>query len=58
MDWGNGILYDEDKTWEQYRQMVADGILKPEIALAWRFDLPFETAEQVAAIRQKYMQVD
>ena len=58
VDWGNGILYDEEATWESYMGMVQAGILKPEIALAWRFDLPFETAEQVAAIRQKYMQVD
>ncbi len=55
VDWGNGILYDEDKTWELYQQMVEKGLLKPEIALGWRFDLPWETREQRAYIRQLYM---
>jgi A118 family predicted phage portal protein len=55
IDWGNGILYDEEATWESYMGMVQAGILKPEIALAWRFDLPYKTAEQIAAIREEYM---
>ena len=55
MDWGNGILYDEDKTWEEYKAMVASGLLKPEIALGWRFNMPADTEAELAAIRQKYM---
>ena len=55
IDWGNGELYDQDKLWEGYRQMVADGLLKPEIALGWRFGMPADTPEQRAAIRAKYM---
>lgn len=55
VDWGNGVLYDEDAQWEAYRLMVADGLLKPEIALAWRFNLPMQTPEDLAAIRTKYM---
>lgn len=55
IDWGNGVLYDEDKTWETYRIMVENGLLKPEIALGWRFNLPTETEEDLAAIRQKLM---
>lgn len=55
IDWGNGTLYDEDKRWESYVQMVDKGLLKPEIALGWRFDLPAETEEDLAAIRQKLM---
>ena len=55
IDWGNGELYDQDKLWEGYRQMVADGLLKPEIALGWRFGMPADTPEQRAAIREKYM---
>lgn len=55
IDWGNGVLYDEDKLWADYQKMVADGLLRPEIALGWRFDLPAETEEQRAAIRQKLM---
>ena len=55
VDWGNSTLYDEDKTWEQYRQMVTDGLIAPEVALGWRFDLPADTAEQRLVIRKRYM---
>ena len=55
VDWGNGVLYDEDKTWEAYMAMVAAGLLKPEIALGWRFNMPAETPEQQAVIREKLM---
>lgn len=55
IDWGNGVLYDEEKTWADYQKMVAAGLLKPEIALGWRFNLPTETPEQLAVIREKYM---
>lgn len=57
VDWGNGILYDEDKTWEAYQKMVADGLLKPEIALGWRFNMPAESAEDLQKIRSRYMPV-
>lgn len=55
VDWGNGVLYDEDQTWATYQQMVDKGLLRPEIALGWRFDLPWETEEQRAYIRKLYM---
>lgn len=55
IDWGNGILFDEDKTWDDYKAMVAAGLLKPEIALGWRFGMPTETPEDLAKIREKYM---
>lgn len=55
VDWGNGILYDEDKTWTEYKEMVAAGLLKPEIALGWRFNMPTETEADLAKIRKKYM---
>lgn len=55
IDWGNGTLYDEDKTWQDYRQMVLDGMLKPEIALGWRFNLPTQSQQQRTAIREKLM---
>lgn len=55
IDWGNSTLYDEDKTWEQYRQMVADGLLAPEVALGWRFGLPSGSEEERMAIRKRYM---
>lgn len=55
VDWGNGVLYDEDKKWEQYLQMVDEGLLRPEIALGWRFNLPAKTPEQRDAIRRDWM---
>lgn len=55
IDWGNGVLYDEDKTWADYLDMVGRGLLKPEIALGWRFGMPTKTEEDLAAIRAKYM---
>lgn len=55
IDWGNGILYDEDKTWADYMAMVAAGMIRPEIALAWKFNLPWETPDDLAKIREKYM---
>ena len=55
IDWGNGILYDEDKTWADYLNMVSSGLLKPEIALGWRFGMPTETDADLAKIRKKYM---
>lgn len=55
VDWGNGILYDEDKTWADYKAMVASGLLQPEIALGWRFGLPCETEAEKRKIRQKFM---
>lgn len=58
IDWGNGILYDENKAWEDYKSMVSSGLLKPEIALGWRFGMPTETEEDLGAIRKKYMPVD
>lgn len=55
VDWGNGVLYDEDKLWQQYTEMVGRGLLAPEVALGWRFNMPAETLEERTAIRQKYM---
>ena len=55
IDWGNGVLYDEDKLWQTYREMVRDGLLRPEIALGWRFDLPVQTEEDLQSIRAKLM---
>lgn len=55
INWGNGVLYDEEKTWEDYKAMVAAGLLKPEIAVGWRFNMPTETEADLATVRQKYM---
>lgn len=55
IDWGNGVLYDEEKTWTDYKAMVASGMLKPEIAVGWYFGMPTDTEAQLNKIRAKYM---
>lgn len=55
IDWGNGVLYDEDKTWLEYKEMVSLGLLKPEIAIGWRFNLPTDTPHDLEIVRAKYM---
>lgn len=52
IDWGNGTLYDQEKTWADYKEMVERGLLKPEVALAWRFGM---TGESESAVRKKLM---
>lgn len=58
VSWGNGILYDEDQVWADYKALVAANMLKPEIALGWYFDMPVETERDLAKIREKYMPVE
>ena len=55
VDWGNSTLYDEDKIWEEYRQMVSMGLIAPEVALGWRFNLPSTTEAERQVIRERYM---
>ena len=55
IDWGDGVLYDRARLWEEQRQMVAEGLLRPELALAWYFDLPHGSEEELAAIRRQFM---
>lgn len=55
IDWGNGVLYDENQTWTDYKSMVSAGMLKPEIAVGWYFGMPTDTPEDLAAIRERYM---
>ena len=55
VEWGNGVLYDKDKAWAEAVQMVSAGMLRPEIALAWKYGLPWESEKDLEEIRQKYM---
>lgn len=55
VDWGNGVLYDEEKLWQDYKDMVARGLLRPEVALGWRFNMPADTEAECRAIREKFM---
>ena len=55
MDWGDGVLFDRTRTWNEYMSMVTSGLLRPELALAWYFDLPHADAAQLAKIRKELM---
>lgn len=55
VDWGDGVLFDRTRTWNEYTRMVSDGLLRPELALAWYFDLPHESEADLAAIRSRYL---
>lgn len=56
IDWGDGVLYNRDKSWQEISGMVQAGLIKPEIAIAWYYSVPFPQSEQdLAGIRAKYM---
>lgn len=55
LDYGDGVLYNRDKTWNEYCTMVQMGLIKPEIAVAWYFELPWDTPEAIQNIRDNYM---
>ena len=44
-----------DQEWTERKELVQMGLLKPELALAWKFDLPAETEADLAEIRKNYM---
>jgi A118 family predicted phage portal protein len=55
IDWGDGVLYNRDKVWQEYKEMVQMGMIKPEIAIAWYFELPWKSEADIKKIRQDYM---
>lgn len=55
LDYGDGVLYNRDKTWNEYVGMVQMGLIKPEIAVAWYFEEPCKTPADIENIRAKYM---
>lgn len=55
IDWGNGILYDQEKTWQAYMDLVDKGLLKPELMMGWRFGMPVDTAGELQAVRERLM---
>lgn len=57
VDWGDGVLYNRDKVWNELVGMVHSGMLKPEIAVAWYFDMPCETEKDLQKVRDKYMPI-
>ena len=55
IEWGDGILYDEEKEFTRLNLMTAQGKLKDEYLLGWYYDMPTDTPEDLQAIREKYM---
>ena len=55
IDWGDGVLYDRSRVWAEQRELVADGLLRPELALAWYYGLPHETEADLRRIRERFM---
>lgn len=53
--WGNGVLYDEDKTNEQLLAQVQAGLLQTERYVGWYHNLPCNTPEEREEIRKNYM---
>ena len=55
VDWGDGVLYNREKVWQEYKEMVQMGLIKPEIAVAWYFNLPCKNKKDIENIRRNYM---
>ena len=54
-DWGNGVLFDPDRTFAEDLDLVARGMLKPEIALAKHYKMAYDTESDLRKVREKYM---
>lgn len=54
-NWGNGVLYDEAKTYAELKEQVSMGLLQPERLVGWYHNLPCETPEDRKKIRKNYM---
>ena len=55
LQWGNGVLHDREKEWVQAMELVNAGMLKPEIALAWRYEMPWQSQAALEEVRKRYM---
>ena len=55
IDWGNGVLFDREREWAELMQLVEAGLLKPELALAWKYGLPWDTDADLARVRRQLM---
>lgn len=54
-NWGNGVLFDEEKTRAQMLSEVQAGLLQPERYVGFVYKQPCETAAQREKIRKDYM---
>lgn len=55
ISWGNGVLFDEEKTRQRMLGEVQAGLLQPERYMGFAYGLPCDTAAQRAKIRKEYM---
>ena len=55
ISWGNGVLFDEEKTRQRMLGEVQANLLQPERYLGFVYKLPCDTAAQRARIRKDYM---
>ncbi len=55
ISFGDGVLFDRDKVNQELLSQVQSGLIMPERYLGWYYDLPCETAEERAKIREAYM---
>ena len=55
ISWGNGVLFDEEKTRQRMLSEVQANLLQPERYLGFVYNLPCDTATQRARIRKDYM---
>ena len=53
--WGNGVLYDEQKTYIELKEQVSMGLLQPERLVGWYHNVPANTPEDRENIRKTYM---
>lgn len=54
-NWGNGVLYDEEKAYKELKEQVSMGLLQPERLVGWYHNLPCDTPAQREKIRKEYM---
>ena len=55
ISWGNGVLFDEEKTRQRMLGEVQANLLQPERYLGFVYKLPCDTPAQRARIRKDYM---
>lgn len=55
ISWGNGVLFDEEKTRQRMLVELQAGLLQPERYLGFTYKLPCDTPAQRARIRKDYM---
>lgn len=55
VSWGNGILYDQETTFDELQRLVTAGLLQPERLVGWYHGIPCDTQAERDRIRRDYM---